>query len=346
MTAAKGAVWQPSPPFGRRIVNAIKRRRKTLGAIALAAAGLAVVWAEYTLSINRMTARIEGQSDLVSTRSGILEFAESGVGQPVLMIHGSGGGFDQGLEFAWPLIESGFHVVAPSRFGYLRSDYPADSSPAAQADAFADLLDHLKISRVAVIGGSAGAPSAIQFALKYPERCSALVLLVPLAYVPSREEDADGASNGTIFMAALHSDFLYWLGISFVPDAMVKSILATDPLLLQTASAEERERVQRTLATVLPVSRRAKGIESDTNLARSLGPLPLQNIHVPTLAISVKDDRYNTLPAAEYITTQVPNARLITYATGGHLWVGHNQELFDSVSQFLRQNSERPSLDQ
>ena len=43
------------------------------------------------------------------------------------------------------------------RFGYLRSDFPDDPSSESQADAFVDLLDHLGIERVPIIGGSAGA---------------------------------------------------------------------------------------------------------------------------------------------------------------------------------------------
>jgi hypothetical protein len=38
---------------------------------------------------------------------------------------------------------------------------PPDASPAAQADAYACLLDARRIERAAVIGASAGAPSAM-----------------------------------------------------------------------------------------------------------------------------------------------------------------------------------------
>jgi pimeloyl-ACP methyl ester carboxylesterase len=51
-----------------------------------------------------------------------------------------------------------------SRFGYLRTPLPADASAAAQADAHACLLDALGIRRAAIVGASAGAPSAMQFA--------------------------------------------------------------------------------------------------------------------------------------------------------------------------------------
>src|SRR6185437_6784067 len=95
-----------------------------------------------------------------------------------------GGGFDQGRQFAAILANRGYRVIAVSRFGYLRTPLPADASAEAQARAHACLLDALHIRRAAIIGASAGAPSSILFALQYPERVSALGLLVPAAYVP------------------------------------------------------------------------------------------------------------------------------------------------------------------
>jgi len=116
--------------------------------------------------------------------AGPIEYAEIGEGPPILLVHGAGGGYDQGLDLGVPLANSGFRVIAVSRFGYLRTPLPADASAAAQAEAHAALLDALKIERAAIMGASAGAPSTMQFALRHADRCSALVLLVPAAYVP------------------------------------------------------------------------------------------------------------------------------------------------------------------
>jgi hypothetical protein len=44
---------------------------------------------------------------------------------------------------------AGVRVIAPSRFGYFGSTLPTDASPADQADAYALLLDHLGVDRVA-----------------------------------------------------------------------------------------------------------------------------------------------------------------------------------------------------
>lgn len=95
-------------------------------------------------------------------------------------MQGSGGGFDQGMAFAAPLIAQGIRVVAMSRFGYLRTPMPANGS----ADAFVCLMDALDIDKAAVMGGSAGALTAVQLARRHPDRVSAPILMVPLGYKP------------------------------------------------------------------------------------------------------------------------------------------------------------------
>lgn len=145
---------------------------------------------------------VTGKSQIIQTRHGPMEYAERGKGPPLLMIHGTGGGFDQGLMFSEVTIRDGIRVIAPSRFGYLRSSWPAEPSAERQADAFVDLLDQLKLDKVAVAGGSAGALSAVQFALWHPDRTSALILIVPAAnfeghdpneMTPSRNGWCDGS---------------------------------------------------------------------------------------------------------------------------------------------------------
>ena len=173
-------------------------------------------WVEfsYRSDIRAARDRISVGSKITDTPCGVIEYADVGNGPPVLAVHGSGGGFDAGLELARPLIESGFRVVAVSRFGYLRSPFPPDALPPAQADAFACLLDALKLDRVAVIAVSAGAPSAMQLCVRHPDRCSAMTLLSPAAFAPPLGGVArKGPRPLVLFLmkTTLRSDFLFWI---------------------------------------------------------------------------------------------------------------------------------------
>ena len=205
------------------------------------------------------------RSRMVATRFGSMEVAEAGSGPPFLMIHGTGGGFDQGLMFASRLAAAGYRIIAPSRFGYLRSPMPDDPSPEHQADAFADLLDALGIESVAIAGGSAGALSALAFAIRHPKRCAALVPIVPAAYAPGRPPARPwGPVETMIAQSVLRSDFLFWSAISAFPDQITETLLATDAALVHAASPDERARVRAILRSILPVSARAKGLLNAT----------------------------------------------------------------------------------
>lgn len=318
--------------IGRR-----KFGKLTLAIIAGAAVATASVGHAYRSDLAAARARVAQGSRVLRTRAGLIELGESEGQRPLLMIHGTGGGFDQGLLFAQRLIAAGWKVIAPSRFGYLRSPFPLDASSEAQADAFAALLDELGIERLPVLGGSAGALSAIQFALRHPARCSALVPIVPASHVPGRAATPAAAPRATqVLEALLRSDFLFWSGIKLAPAMMIGALLATDPAVVQRVSAEEQARVRRILWQILPVSDRAAGLLNDAKLASHPAPMPLERIRVPTLAVSVQDDRFGTFAAAQHIAATVPGARLLSYATGGHVWAGHDLELFAQVDAFLR----------
>ena len=315
-------------------------KRRTFVGLGLAAAALAggtVSAAVFQRAMATANAMCDpGRSSLAATRFGAIEYAEAGSGPPVLMLHGTGGGFDQGLLFARRLTATGYRVVAPSRFGYLRTPAPPDPSSANQADQLADLLDALGLDRVAVAGGSAGALPALQFAIRHPQRCAALIPIVPAAYAPNRPPARPwGRVQTAIAEAVLRSDFLFWAGIVSARNTMIETLLATDPALLDTASPDERARAETILRGILPVSKRAEGLLIDARLAGNPAPMALSGITAPTLAISLEDDRFLTADAARHIAAEVPGARLIIYDNGGHIWVGRDSELFGAVAAFL-----------
>lgn len=87
-------------------------------------------------------------SQIIQTARGELEYAMRGQGPVVILYHGTGGGYDQGLVPAKLL--NGFQAIAVSRAGYLRTPSETGHSPAEMADAYATLLDVLNIEKAAI----------------------------------------------------------------------------------------------------------------------------------------------------------------------------------------------------
>jgi pimeloyl-ACP methyl ester carboxylesterase len=312
------------------------RRRILLPAIAAALIAGPLIFAAgvYRGELERETDRVSRGSELAGTRCGPIEYASLGEGPAVLLVHGAGGGFDQGLGIARELAAGGLRAVTMSRFGYLRTPLPGDASPAAQADAHACLLDALGIERAAIVGVSAGAPSSMQFALRHPQRATRLALLVPLAYAPV-ERPAPSRATQFMLERAVRSDLLYWAALKAAPSLVVETVLATPPALLDAASPREQARVREVMEHVLPLSRRHAGLANDWAIGQSIARYELERIAVPTLAISVKDDLYGTFESARYTAAQVPGARFVGYESGGHVWIGHHEEIVAQLLAFL-----------
>jgi pimeloyl-ACP methyl ester carboxylesterase len=332
------AVFRYAQKPGTHTESLMNRRRFlwTTGAAGAAIVSSGVVGTMYRRDLDRAVARVGSGSTVINLSQGLMEYAEAGLGPPVLMIHGTGGGFDQGLDFTRGIAAAGWRIIAPSRFGYLRSDFPNDASSEAQADAFASLLDHLGIARLPVMGGSAGALSAIQFAIRYPDRCSALVALVPATHVPGRAPVRPSATGAAIMRYGLQSDFLFWTGVRLAEGRMIGTLLATDPALVAAAAPEEQARVRRILNNILPISLRSRGLLNDGALAGTPAPADLSRIRAPTLALSLEDDRFGTWEAAQHIAQSVAGAQLKGFKKGGHVWVGHDAEVTAIVTGFLR----------
>ena len=308
---------------------------KLLSTVGAGAGALAYV--RYRREMDEICSRIESGGTIADTRVGPIEFAEEGRGEPLLLVHGAGGGYDQGLMIGRDFA-GGLRLIAPSRFGYLRTPVPADSSPAAQADAHAALLDALGIDKCIVAGLSAGGPSAIEFALRYPERTRALILIVPRTYDPSQSigVDAGVQAQAILRLVEASADFLFWLAIRVARPAVVR-FLGVRPKVEANASDVERARVTDVMRSILPLSRRVRGIAVDSST--ELAPWPLKRIAVPTLIVSAIDDLFGTLPGARFTAAGIPGAELKVLESGGHIMVGQSERVQQWIGDFLNRRT-------
>lgn len=273
-------------------------------------------------------------SRVLATPYGDIEYAVKGNGPAVLLLHGSGGGYDQGLLIGDTVLDGDFTQIAVSRFGYLRSPIPGDASTDAQAAAYAALLDHLEIDEVVVVGGSAGGPSALRFAVDYPERSSALILFAAMSRsIPPGEQNA---LQIRAIQTIQRSDFLYW-GMTKVFQGQLLALVGVPSGAYAEFTPEQKELTQRLLDTMHPMSlRRAGSFREDEQQAPE--PVELALIGVPTLILHAQDDGLVDHEHAEHAYRYIPNARLVSFETGGHALIAEIAAVREHVRGFLSES--------
>ena len=312
-------------------------------ALAAVAAGAGLHRA-FRRDIEEITARLGRESALAMTASGPIEFAREGSGPAVLVSHGAGGGYDQALSVGREMFGGGHDIIAPSRFGYLRTLLPTANAPHAQADAHVALLDRLAVDRAIVLGISAGAPSAIDMALHYPERVAALVLIVPRAYAPGRAVEAEDTPQNRAVMSLIMggADFAFWLAQKVARRAVLR-FLGVPAKADRSVDRAERDRLDRIMHDILPLSQRVEGIRYDGQTP--IVPWPLDRIGAPAFVMSAQDDLFGTLAAARFTAEHIPGAELMVVDTGGHLLAGRVEQVRAGIADFLDRRMAPPLHD-
>jgi 2-hydroxy-6-oxonona-2,4-dienedioate hydrolase len=270
---------------------------------------------------------IGGSQVIDTTAYGPLEYADVGSGYLVLVIHGAGGGYDQGLILSKMLLDDNeFRVIAPSRFGFLNTPLPDNngsnkSSFAAQADAYADLLDNLNIEKVAVVGFSAGGPSSIEFALRHHDKISALVLVSAVVHQEPPMEFIDNVVHNGLFK----SDFAFWFMGKYLEPQLL-SFLGVNPETQAELSPEERSWISETFIPSMDlISKRQPGMLNDRINFESID-YSIEQINLPTLVVNAKDDTLVNSSHSLYAVEKIPNAQHIEFDSGGHVLLGHHQD--------------------
>jgi pimeloyl-ACP methyl ester carboxylesterase len=316
------------------------RTRRLVAAVAVVAALAGVAAAEPVLARYRQDTAAARErvralgSRVAQTACGPIEYASVGEGYPVLEVHGIFGGFDQGLVDAEPVLGEGFRLIAPSRFGYLRTPMPDDASVGRQAEAHRCLLDHLGVERAAVVAHSAGATSAVDLALRYPERVSALVLVVPVS--PGPETATPPKALVRLLFA---SDFPLWLLATYAP-----SVLPTAPPTGLPLTAADRAEMARVMQTIAPAAPRGEGFRFDAFVSNRAinGGYRFGDIAVPTLVVAAKDDQMASPDGARALADVIPGARFHLVERGGHLLLGQSATVGREITNFLRLHTTAP----
>lgn len=273
--------------------------------------------------------RLEGNSKVIKTQLGLVEYAEFGNSGPIILeIHGSPGGFDQIIE------TKGFKTIAPSRPGYLRTPLSSGESPENQARLFSALLDELKIDSVIVKGTSGGGPAAIEFASNFPERTQGLILFEALtgAWTPNQDpaEDIENFSDHDMWnlLSSLENSGDENMVSFLIPNKNNQKLVLNEK--------ENIENLKKLFWSIWPLSLRLEGWKNDKNNFKNLS-LPLNKIKCQTLIIHGTEDINVDIEHAKKASKEIPNSKLYIVEGGDHyMSFSHNEEIEKEISNFIK----------
>ncbi len=249
--------------------------------------------------------RILSGGMLVETSVGPVEYQIMGSGPAVIYAHGTPGGFDQGIAFARFLGVDHCTFISPSRPGYLRTPLASGASPQEQADLYAALLDVLGIDQTSIIGFSGGGPSALQFALRHPERCRSLVMVSGIVQRHHRFELQCALPFPKRLTAQLIDRLLIFDPFLYLALPMTSFMPAGDAVAGMLCSG-----------SLYPLRR--VGHENDLAQFAAMKDYPLEKIAAPTLVVHGAKDDDVSFEHARLLVRAIPKVTLLAIAGGGH----------------------------
>ena len=305
--------------------------KRLVGRCLLIAIGLVVLVAIVLSGLfirdrNEILATRETLSAVVTTPRGPVEYAEIGQGPPVLYMHGTPGGYDQMyrvLRAEYGDAGPPFRAIVPSRPGYLRTPLEAGRTFAEQADTMAALLDQLKIERAAVVGISGGGPSALQFAIRHPQRCSSLVLGSAVTQRLTLKIPW--------IVQQVPRDFLTW-GVQYAFKSRFDAVGKVDPVAGQMWT--------EMLQSSFPYSEREAGADSDLALIGTMPPIAFGAIRCPTLIMHGTADDNVPFSHAELASRQIAGSRLVRFEGEDHFaGLTKRRDWEDTLLAFVKQHA-------
>jgi pimeloyl-ACP methyl ester carboxylesterase len=270
----------------------------------------------------REAARVKAGAQVVTTARGPIEYCKDGEGPALLVIHGSPGGYDHGMGLAQFIDANGFTILAPSRPGYLHTPLSSGTSPEAQADLYAALLDTLNIEQATVVGASGGGPSALQFALRHPDRCRGLVLLCAVSQRYVEAEVYQKLSPGSRLGKQLINNLVLFEPFIYVLQALT--------------GLQKRSAFADVLSSLSLASLRKEGYRNDMQQFAEMSPYPLENINVPTFIAHGTADTELPFAHAQLLANSIPGAHFVPVPDGDHLFfITHQQMVMPALRNFL-----------
>jgi len=262
---------------------------------------------------------------IAQTPHGAMQYLDDGEGMPVLFVHGSPGGCDQGQLMGAFLAARGFRVISPSRPGYHGTPLGDDNgTPEQQAEMELALMDGLGIDRFAIGCWSGGGPSSYTLTARHPDRVTALAAIAavsgPYSWDHPHEESMLAGRFGAWLMKELSHH---------APRDVVKELVSSEGDLSKDKRKELvgqiwNDETKRAWALALMASitgDRREGLRNDQAQYPKITDLGLADIDTPTLLVHATTDADVPVSHSEHAAATIPGAQLVTIDGGTHVSV-------------------------
>ena len=252
-----------------------------------------------------------------------LHYLEAGRGEPVILLHGTGGEGARWMPTIKGLAPS-FRIIALDQIGFGQSDKPLTMYHSGVFAGFlAGFMQAIGVPRAAVIGQSMGAGVALYLAVHHPDKVERLVLVDGGGYrtasdpppPPPSWHDRQIANAGTLEESREYLEKLYY-DHGFITDKMVEQ-----NLVLRLRSAYTIESMQ------IANARGLGGVTEEE----------VRAIKVPTLLVWGMNDPLSPVANADKLNAAIKGSRKVLIDKAGHYpFLEHADKFNQIVLEFLK----------
>lgn len=252
-------------------------------------------------------------------------YYDVGVGQPVILIHGSGPGASAWANWRKMIgpLSRNYRVIALDLVGWGTTERPEDIwySLSTWTDQVVGLMDGLEVEKVAIVGNSLGGRIALELAGRHPERVDRMVLM----------GSPGPGMTPTEGLKALRS---YEPSYDAMHDLLINAFVC-DPSIVTPDLVQDR--YDASVASGAHEAYRSM-FHDPQHAGNDLGiePEAVRKIETRTLVVHGREDRVIPLQVGINMAQTLPNADMHVFGNCGHWTQLERSEDFNAiVEQFL-----------
>jgi pimeloyl-ACP methyl ester carboxylesterase len=247
-----------------------------------------------------------------------MDYEDKGTGLPVIFVHGLTGS-KEWFRFQLSGLSEHHRIISCNlRAASRRRDYTIESL----ADDLANFMTALRLHGAVIAGHDFGGLVAMQFALKYPQRTTALILISTFPYLPQQSPQTivEWLAPGPVeFTSPIASFFRKLFG-------------------REKAGSRESEGLSWLAKHNAGLSRETLDARASLTAGFNITER-LSEISVPTLLVVGSEDRAAILAGMQTLYEKIPDTTLDAIEGGDHFVFYTRHDLFnDVVDDFLMKN--------